>query len=60
MKRKTLVANTDFFDKYTSVRYEKGTEFIVSDTKETENISDKKYKVSKERYEELKRSQYVD
>ena len=59
-KEEKVIANTDFKDKYTNINYTKGTEFIVSNVKETEKINDKKYKVTKIRVEELKNSGYVD
>ena len=59
-KEEKVIANTNFKDKYNNVNYTKGTEFIVSNVKETEKINDKQYKVTKIRAEELKSSGYVD
>lgn len=57
---KKLVANTDFFDKYTDEKYIKGTEFIVADVKETKKIGEKQYKISKARAEEIKAKGYIE
>ena len=55
-----LVANTDFFDKYTNEKYIKGTEFIVADVKETKKIGEKQFKISKARAEEIKAKGYIE
>ena len=55
-----LVANTDFYDKYTDVKYKKGTEFIVADVKETKKIGENQYKISKARAEEIKAKGYIE
>ena len=56
-----LVANTSFNDKYTATKYEKGTEFEVVDEEiETEKVSDKKYRISAKRAEEIKAKGYID
>ena len=55
-----LVANTDFYDKYTDVKYTKGTEFIVADVKETEKVGENQYKISKARAEEIKVKGYIE
>ena len=56
-----LVANTAFNDKYTATKYEKGTEFEVVDEEiETEKVSDKKYRISAKRAEEIKAKGYAD
>ena len=61
VKEDVLVANTSFNDKYTSTKYVKGTEFVVVDEEiETEKISDKKYKISAKRAEEIKAKGYID
>lgn len=60
-KEDVLVANTSFNDKYTATKYVKGTEFVVVDEEiETEKISDKKYKISAKRAEEIKAKGYID
>lgn len=59
-KEEKIIANTNFKDKYNNVNYTKGTEFIVSNVKETEKINDKQYTITKIRAEELKNSGYVD
>lgn len=59
-KEEKVIANTDFKDKYTNINYTKGTEFIITNVKETEKINDKQYKITKIRAEELKSSGYVD
>lgn len=61
VKEDVLVANTSFNDKYTGTKYTKGTEFVVVDEEiETEKISDKKYKISTKRAEEIKAKGYID
>lgn len=55
-----LVANTDFYDKYTDEKYIKGTEFIVANVKETKKIGEKQYKISKARAEEIKAKGYIE
>lgn len=61
VKEDVLVANTSFNDKYTATKYVKGTEFVVVDEEiETEKISDKKYKISAKRAEEIKAKGYID
>ena len=55
-----LVANIEFYDKYTDVKYKKGTEFIVADVKETEKIGENQYKISKARAEEIKVKGYIE
>lgn len=55
-----LVANTDFYDKYTDVKYTKGTEFIVADVKETKKVGENQYKISKARAEEIKVKGYIE
>ena len=55
-----LVANIEFYDKYTDVKYKKGTEFIVADVKETKKIGEKQYKISKARAEEIKAKGYIE
>ena len=55
-----LVAKIEFYDKYTDVKYKKGTEFIVSDVKETEKIGEDKYKISKARADEIKVKGYIE
>lgn len=59
-KEEKLIANTDFKDKYNNINYEKGTEFIICNVKETEKINNKQYKITKIRAEELKKSGYVN
>lgn len=61
VKEDVLVTNTSFNDKYTATKYVKGTEFVVVDEEiETEKISDKKYKISAKRAEEIKAKGYID
>lgn len=61
VKEDVVVANTSFNDKYTGTKYAKGTEFVVVDEEiETEKISDKKYKISAKRAEEIKAKGYID
>ncbi len=61
VKEDVVVANTSFNDKYTGTKYAKGTEFVVVDEEiETEKISDKKYKLSAKRAEEIKAKGYID
>ena len=61
VKENVLVANTAFNDKYTATKYEKGTEFEVVDEEiETEKISDKRYRISAKRAEEIKAKGYID
>ena len=55
-----LVANIEFYDKYTDVKYKKGTEFIVADVKETEKVGENQYKISKARAEEIKVKGYIE
>ena len=55
-----LVANIEFYDKYTDVKYKKGTEFIVADVKETKKIGENQYKISKARAEEIKAKGYIE
>ena len=58
--KEKLVANTDFYDKYTDEKYIKGTEFIVANVKETKKIGEKQYKISKARAEEIKAKGYIE
>lgn len=61
VKENIAVANTSFNDKYTGTKYDKGTEFVIVDEDvETEKISDKKYKISAKRAEEIKAKGYID
>lgn len=61
VKENIAVANTSFNDKYTGTKYDKGTEFVIVDEDvETEKISDKKYKISAKRAEEIKAKEYID
>ena len=57
---KSLTANRTFVDRYTREIYEKGTEFIIADVEETEKISDKKYKISQARADQIKAKGYAD
>ena len=57
---KKLVANIEFYDKYTDVKYKKGTEFIVTNVKETKKIGENQYKISKARAEEIKGKGYIE
>ena len=59
-KEEKLVANTDFYDKYTDEKYVKGTEFIVANVKETKKIGEKQFKISKARAEEIKAKGYIE
>lgn len=61
VKEEVVVANTSFNDKYTGTKYEKGTEFVIVDEEvKTEKISDKKYKISAKRAEEIKAKGFID
>lgn len=61
VKENIAVANTSFNDKYTGTKYDKGTEFVIVDEDvETEKISDKRYKISAKRAEEIKAKGYID
>ena len=61
VETKNLVANKNFNDKYTATVYAKGTEFVVDETvEETTKVSDKKYKITARRAEELKAKKVVD
>lgn len=59
-KKNVLVADTSFKDKYTSVIYPEKTEFVVVDEDvETTKIAENKYKISKQRAEEIKAKGYI-
>lgn len=61
VKEDILVANTAFNDRYTGTKYDKGTEFVIVDEEiETEKISDKRYRISAKRAEEIKAKGYID
>lgn len=61
VKENVAIANTSFNDKYTGTKYEKGTEFVIVDEEvKTEKISDKKYKISAKRAEEIKAKGFID
>lgn len=61
VKENILVANTAFNDRYTGTKYDKGTEFVIVDEEiETKKISDKRYRISAKRAEEIKAKGYID
>ncbi len=58
--KEKIIANITFIDRYTNAVYEEGTEFIIANVEKTEKVTDKKYKISKERAEQIKAKGYAN